>query len=109
MLDPCLPSTVYWTLSSFRARGPRPFAQAAEYLVYSDNHRSAPAEAEALWEGSVPEAQGREAMFVWHLAGHRCLEGSGDVAWPRHCLWLPLSILGPVLSCLQSPGSGLDT
>lgn len=45
---------------------PRPFAQAAQNLVYNDNPSVVPAEAkaEALWEGSMPEAQGRKATFV---------------------------------------------
>lgn len=34
-------------------------AQATEY-----NHRITPTEAEALWEGSVPEVQSKEGPFV---------------------------------------------
>lgn len=71
MLYSSSPSTMYWALSSFRTHGPRPFSHTAEYLVYSDNHRVAPAEAEAeaLREGLVPETQGWEATLCDTLLG----------------------------------------
>lgn len=50
--------------------------------MYNDNPSVVPAEAKAevLWEGSVPEAQGRKAAIVSYLAEPKCLEGSDDVA-----------------------------